>query len=171
MPLIPAERERLIQQYADGPSRLKGALAKVTEEARKWQPAPGEWSVHEVVCHCADSETNAAARIRYVVAEKDPLVLGYDENAWAVRLDYHAHPLDIALATVGAVRANTVALIRRLPDEAWQKEGRHTESGRYTAEDWLRIYAAHLEEHAGQIEKNLAAWQARGAPGTIFRPT
>ena len=169
MPLIPAERERLIQQYADGPSRLKGALAKVPEEARKWQPAPGEWSVHEVVCHCADSETNAAARIRYVVAEKDPLVLGYDENAWAVRFDYHAHPLDTALATVAAVRANTVALIRRLPDEAWQKEGRHTESGRYTAEDWLRIYAAHLEEHAGQIEKTLAAWQARGAPGLTPR--
>jgi hypothetical protein len=117
-----------------------------------------------VVCHCADSETNAAARIRYVVAEKDPLVLGYDENAWAVQFDYHNHPLDAALAVVEAVRANTAALIRRLPDETWAREGRHTESGRYTAEDWLRIYAEHLEEHSRQIENNLAAWQARGAP-------
>jgi hypothetical protein len=103
------------------------------------------------------------------MAEKDPVILGYDENAWAARFDYQSHPLEAALAVVEAVRANTAALIRRLPGEAWTKEGRHTESGRYTAEDWLRIYAAHLEEHAQQIEKNLAAWEGRGAPGVTPR--
>ena len=159
--MTPAERERLIRQYAEGPARLRGALARVPEEARKWRPAPGEWSAHEIVCHCADSETNAAARIRYVVAEKDPVILGYDEKAWAIRFDYHSHPPDAALVVVEAVRANTAELIRRLPEGAWAKEGRHTESGRYTAEDWLRIYAEHLEQHAQQIEKNVAAWQSR----------
>ncbi len=162
----PTERQGLIRQYAEGSTRLRQALAKVPEEARKWRPAPAEWSTHEIVCHCADSETNAAARIRYVVAEKDPVVLGYDENAWAVQFDYHGHPLDTALAMVEAVRANTAAVIRRLPDSAWEREGRHTQSGRYTAEDWLIIYAAHLENHAQQIEKTLAAWQARGARGS-----
>jgi hypothetical protein len=48
-----------------------------------------------------------------------------------------------------------------LPDEAWRKEGRHSESGRYTAEDWLRIYADHLQKPARQIERNLEAWQER----------
>ncbi|MEK7387680.1 MAG: DinB family protein, partial [candidate division NC10 bacterium] len=72
----------------------------------------------------------------------------------------HSHPLEPALATVEAVRANTAALIRRLPDEAWAREGRHTESGRYTAEDWLKIYADHLEGHARQIEKNVELWKA-----------
>lgn len=41
------------------------------------------------------------------------------------------------------------------------KRGRHTESGPYTAEDWLRVYAEHLEAHARQIEANAAAWRAR----------
>lgn len=161
MSLTRSERERLIQQYADGPARLEGALAKVPAGARQWRPAPREWSAHEVVCHCADSETNGAARIRYVVCEPEPVVLGYDESHWAQALDYHGHPLEPALATVRAVRAHTAALIRRLPEEAWAREGRHTESGRYTALDWLRIYADHLETHARQIEANLAAWQAR----------
>ena len=75
--------------------------------------------------------------------------------------DYHNHPLEPALALVAAIRANTSALIRRLPEEAWAREGRHTESGCYTAEDWLRIYAEHLEGHACQIEDNLAAWGAK----------
>lgn len=164
MTLARSERERLIRRYEAGPARLEAALAPVPAEARQWRPAPREWSAHEVVCHCADSETNAAARIRYVVCEPDPLVLGYDESAWAVALDYHGHPIEAALATVRAVRANTAALLWRLPEEAWAREGRHTESGRYTALDWLAIYAEHLEIHAGQIEANVAAWEAAGRP-------
>lgn len=159
-----SERERLIQRYADGPARLEGALARVPAAARTWRPGPGQWSAHEVVCHCADSETNGAARIRYLVCEPAPLVLGYDQETWAVALDYHGHPIEPALATVQAVRANTTALLRRLPEAAWAREGRHTESGRYTAQDWLGIYAEHLEIHARQIESNLAAWEAAGRP-------
>jgi hypothetical protein len=164
MSLTPAEREQLIRRYAEGPARLEAALARVPAAARKWRPAPGEWSAHEVVCHCADSETNAAARIRYLVCEPDPLVLGYDESHWAVALDYHGHPIEAALATVRAVRANTEALLRRLPEAAWARAGRHTESGPYSALDWLAIYAEHLEIHARQIEAALAAWEAGGRP-------
>jgi hypothetical protein len=156
-----AERQRLIEQYAGGPERLQAALAAVPAEAMQWRRAPGEWSAHEVVVHCADSETNAAARIRYLAVEKDPLIVGYDQDAWARALDYHGHPLGTALDTVRAVRANTAALLRRLPEEAWRHEGRHTESGRYTAEDWLVIYAEHLEVHARQITDNVGAWRAR----------
>ena len=164
MSLTRSERERLIQQYADGPTRLEGAWAAVPAAARQWRPAPGEWSAHEVVCHCADSETNGAARIRYLVCEPEPIVLGYAESVWAVELDYHGHPSEPALATVRAVRAHTTALIRRLPETAWQREARHTDSGRYTAQDWLTIYADHLEVHARQIEANVTAWRATPAP-------
>lgn len=160
-----AERESLIRRYAEGAERLRGALAKVPEEARQWRPAPGRWSVHEIVCHCADSETNAALRIRFLMAEKDPLIVGYDQDEWAARFDYHAHPVAAAISAVEAVRANTVPLLRRLPDASWAKVGRHTESGTYSAEDWLRIYAEHLEKHSRQIEKNLELWQARPVAG------
>lgn len=166
MGLSRAERETLIDRYAEGPARLKAALATVPAEALEWRPEAWEWSAHEVVVHCADSETNAAARIRYLAAEADPVILGYDEAEWARRFDYHQHPLEPALALVGAVRANTVALIRRMREEAWQRVGRHSESGRYSAEDWLTIYAEHLEGHACQIESNVAAWRAAGGRAT-----
>lgn len=161
MSLSHEERERLIRQYAGGPARLTAAWAAVPADALQWRPQPGEWSAHEVVVHCADSETNAAARIRFLTAEADPVIQGYDEAEWARRFDYHGHPVEPALALVKAVRANTVALLRRLPEEAWQRVGHHTESGRYAAEDWLGIYAEHLEGHARQIEANVAAWRGR----------
>jgi hypothetical protein len=162
MPLTKDEREDRIRRYEQGPARLRAALAKVPAEAMKWRPGKGKWSVHEVVCHCGDSEANGALRIRYLLAEKDPLIVGYDQARWAEVFDYHDAPIEPALATVEAVRANTGALLKRLPEKAWSASGRHTESGSYTAEDWLGIYSEHLEKHSGQIERNLAAWQATG---------
>ena len=161
MAMTAAERNELIEIYAAGPERLREAFSKVPAEARQWRPGPGKWSAHEVVVHCADSETNASLRIRYLAAEKEPLIVGYDQEQWARTFDYHQHPAEAALATVFAVRGNTVPLLRRLPDAAWTREGKHTESGRYTGEDWLKTYAAHVENHSRQIERNLEAWRSR----------
>ena len=65
------------------------------------------------------------------------------------------------IGAVEAVRANTLPLLRRMTDRDWKKTGRHTESGRYATEDWLAIYAEHLEKHSRQIERNLAEWKSR----------
>src|SRR3972149_1829955 len=76
-----------------GAAALRAARAAVPAEALRWRPAPGEWSAHEIVCHCADSETSAYARIRLLLTEPEPPIHGYDQDAWARTLDYHAHPL------------------------------------------------------------------------------
>jgi hypothetical protein len=161
VPLSSQDRAALIERYAQGPALLKAALAKMPREAVPWKPAPNRWSAHEIVVHCADSESNAALRIRYLLAEERPVIQGYDQDRWALQLHYRDHPADVALSTVEAVRAHTTPLLRRMTDEQWRRVGEHTESGRYAAEDWLRIYAEHLEKHSGQIERNLAAWNAR----------
>jgi hypothetical protein len=158
--LTPQERTALIDRYADGPRLLREALGRVPEAALAWKPAPEKWSVHEVIVHCADSETNAAMRIRYLLAEREPLIVGYDQDEWARVLEYATQPLEPSLAAVDAVRARTVPLLRQLPDAAWQRAGKHTESGHFTAERWLQVYAEHLEVHARQIDRNLAAWTA-----------
>jgi hypothetical protein len=160
MPQSEKDREDLIRRYAEGPSRLEAALSSVPKDALQWRPGPERWTVHEVVCHCADSETAAATRIRFLVAEENPLILGYDQARWAKLLDYHSMPLETALATVRAVRAHTTNLLRRMPPEWWSRAGRHTESGPYSAERWLETYAEHLEKHSRQIARNLEAWRA-----------
>jgi hypothetical protein len=157
------QRGALIEQYGDGVRALRAALATVPAEAMQWRPAPGAWSVHEIVCHCADSETNSASRIRYLAGEKDLSLDNYDQDRWAIAFDYHAHPVDAALAAVAAVRANTLPLIQRLPAEAWDRVHHHKTKGAYTATDWLRTYAVHLHEHAQQVTGNVAAWRARQA--------
>ncbi len=162
--MSPAERAALMDRYDGGVALLKAALGEVPAEARQWRPAPDKWTVHEVVCHCADSETNSAMRIRYLVGEPSPTIVGYDQDGWARVFDYHRQSLDLALAQLDAVRRWTGAFIRTLPDSAWSRSGRHTEvpDQPYTAESWLMIYAEHLEIHARQIRRNLEAYHASG---------
>jgi DinB family protein len=158
-----SERRALIERYAGGPLRLKEAIAAIPEEARKWRPAPGKWTAHEIVCHCADSETVAAMRIRFVLLEPDPLVVAYDQDQWTRELRYEDTPLDPALSVVESVRTHTANMLRLLPPEAWNRTARHSESGSYGAETWLSIYAEHVHKHAAQIDRNLAAWRERRA--------
>ena len=159
-----AQREVLIQTYGDGPAKLQAAVAEAPEAMRKWRPEAGEFSVHEVGVHCADSETNSHGRIRYLVAEDNATIIGYDPDGWARKFAYHDLPLEAALLTVEAVRANTVPILRRMSEEDWASAGTHTESGAYTAEDWLRTYAAHLEQHTLQVQSVVAAWESAGRP-------
>lgn len=162
MPLTNAERQAFLARYAAGPAQLRAAWNAVPAQARQWRPAPDKWSAHEVVVHCADSESHSHSRIRLLLADPAPLIVGYDENAWARTFDYHAHDPELALRTVDAVRANTEACLRRLPDSAFGKTGRHTQSGVYTDADWFLTYAEHLKIHARQIWRNIEAWNARG---------
>ncbi len=157
------ERADLIKRYGGGVALLKEALAEVPPKAMRWKPAPDKWSVHEVVVHCADSETNAAMRIRYLVGEDNPVIHGYDQDRWVQACDYASQSVDLALAQVAAVRAWTHKFIATLPDAAWARAGTHTEmpGESYTALKWLEIYAEHLEIHARQIRRNVAAWKAR----------
>lgn len=160
MALTSIERENLIQRYETGPTVLGAALAAVPDDAIFFRPAPDAWSVHEIILHCADSETMAASRIRLVATQDRATIVAYDEADWAIRLDYHALPMPPALSAIAAVRANTAILIRTLPDDAWDRAGHHTAAGPYSAEDWLHSYAVHLHDHADQIAANVAAWNA-----------
>ena len=160
--MTPDEHAKLIRQYADGPAVLRAALSRVPSEATKWRPAPTKWSVHEILCHCADSEMVAALRIRYLVAESAPHILAYDQDVWARTFDYHGLGADLAMTLVEGVRQWTVSLLERLTAEQWLREGTHSERGRYTVEEWLALYAGHMHTHARQIDRNLAAWQGSG---------
>ena len=119
MALSATERGAFLDRYEAGPALLRQAWLELPPEARDWRPGEGRWSAHEVVVHCADSEAYAAIRIRLLLAEPEPLIVGYDENAWARTFDYAAADPQLCLGLVEALRAHTAATLRRLPEGAW----------------------------------------------------
>jgi hypothetical protein len=119
------------------------------------RPAPdGGWTARQVAHHVAESEANAFIRLRRLVAEDIPAIVGYDEELYA-RRNHYDRPIGSALAVVDAVRASSLELLESLTAEEWQRGGTHSESGSYTIDDWLRIYASHPYDHAEQVREVL----------------
>jgi hypothetical protein len=144
------ERKKLIAQYRDGYAAVAEALLKITPDELDAKPRPGHWSAREIVHHLADSEMTSAVRIRRLLAEDRPLIQGYDQDEYARRLRYD-RPHETSLELFKYVRLATAELLERLEEADWLREGTHSESGRYTAETWLKIYAEHAHKHARQI--------------------
>lgn len=147
------ERQALIEQYKAGYEEVARSLEGFDDETLSARPIPGKWSAREVVQHLADSEMNSAVRLRKLLTEDDPQIQGYDQEHYAATLGYNERPIEPALDALRGARATTGQLLDRMSDADWSRAGTHSESGRYTAEDWLRIYAAHAHNHAAQIRR------------------
>ena len=150
------ERKILVEQYRRGYEAVAKALLKVTAEELDARPAPGKWSVREIVHHLADSEMIAAARLRYLLGQDRPTIHGYDQDEFARRL-YYDRPHEVSLDLFRLVRESTTEILDRLTPAEWIREGTHTEVGPYGVEGWLKTYAGHADKHATQIRA------ARGA--------
>jgi len=147
-----AERAALIERYLSGPAAVFAALEGAGDEEPDRSTSDG-WTARQIVHHLADSETNSYIRIRQLLAEESPTITGYDEELWAAQLHYE-RPIDASLAVFAAVRNSSAELLACVRDEDWARAGTHTQSGPYTLEDWLRIYAAHAHDHADQIRRS-----------------
>ncbi|MGH9942258.1 MAG: DinB family protein [Pyrinomonadaceae bacterium] len=151
--MTPEERHQLIAQYEAGYDEVSRSLAGFNSEHLTARPLAGQWSACEIVQHLADSEMTSALRLRRLLAEERPVIHGYDQDGYATRLSYNARDLAPALEAFRGARATTAQILATMAEDDWQREGWHTEHGRYTPEDWLRIYAAHAHNHAAQITR------------------
>ena len=155
------ERNEKLELYGRGYDLLKAALAQVPAEAMLFKPEPKEWSVHEVIIHIADSETNAALRARKLIVEPGGTLMGYDQDKWAVELNYHEHDLEDALEATRIARKTTYRLLKTVSEEIFNTHWiKHPEmEGQYTFDNWIDIYSRHLPGLIEQIQNNVALWK------------
>ena len=151
-----AARRTLIEKYREGYRVVSDALRGISEQELDARPAPDKWSAREIVHHLADSEMTSAIRLRRLIAEERPVIQGYDQDEFARRLAYD-RPVQASLDAFRAARQTTAEILERLTETDWTREGIHSESGRYTVERWLEIYAIHAYAHAEQIRRARAA--------------
>jgi hypothetical protein len=154
------ERNQKIELYGQGFEMLVHILQDIPREMWKFKPAPNEWSVHEVIIHLADSESNAALRARKLIVEPGGTLMGYDQEQWAVTLDYHGQDLEDALDVLRLARKTTYSLLKQQPDEVFDHIVIHPEYNEpYTFDNWLNIYSAHIPGHIEQIMNNYKIWR------------
>jgi hypothetical protein len=121
------ERNEKIELYGKGYALLMETLKGIPREMWKFKPEPKEWSVHEVLIHLADSESNGALRARKLIVEPGGTLMGYDQDKWAIELDYHDQNYEDTLEIVRLVRKTTYELLKKQPDEVFDHWVKHPE--------------------------------------------
>jgi uncharacterized damage-inducible protein DinB len=151
----------LIDAYLAGPRTLRQAVAGLSREQLLARPVPGKWSTLEVVCHLADFDPILADRMKRVIAEDSPQLLGADEKRFATALAYHQRDLEEELAILEHTRSQLARILRTLPAEALQRVGVHNERGPLTLERLLTTATNHIPHHVQFIAEKR---QALGLP-------
>ena len=156
-----SELEELLERYRRGPELIAAVLTGAAGSEVDFQPAPGKWSIRQIVAHVSDSEIVGTFRFRRIIAEDNPALEAFDQDAWTARLDYSRRKPSQSLETFRRIRQENYELLRGIPPEAFERTGNHTERGSITLLDLLKVLAAHPESHAQQIARVRDEFKAR----------
>jgi hypothetical protein len=157
--------EKLLADFAAGYERIKKALDETPKAAWDFRPSPNAWTVREIIHHMPDSEASGYVRCRKIIAQSGVSVDVYDQDAWATGLKYASRDLGLSLELFRLMRLYTVDLLRTVELNAWTEHFViHPDHGKLTLSHWLELYAVHADKHAGQIRRNVEAWEKAGRP-------
>ncbi len=164
MPETPQQYKKRIFVYIGKQSPLKilrgteKRLARLKRDPRKLikrRPAPGKWSIGEIVAHLADVELVIGYRIRMMLSANRTPIQAIDQDKWAKSGGYGKRDVRRTIEAFGALRKNNLALLQSIPKKKWSNYGLHAERGRESIAHTVRLYAGHDLNHLKQVESIL----------------
>ncbi len=153
-----SELAELLERFRRGPEYIAVAITGAAGSEVDFAPE-GKWSVRQIVAHVADAEIVSAMRFRQVIAEDNPALPVYDQDAWAARLDYAKKKPSQSLDLFRRIRSDNYDLLKELPPEAFDRFGTHSKMGQLTLRKLLEMYTDHAEAHARQLKEIRAAFK------------
>ena len=121
------------------------------------RPEPAEWSALECIAHMVDAEIVMSARYRWVLAQDEPPLIGYDQDQWVDGLHGDESDTDGLIDLFAALRLANVTLWRRTPTDRRQRLGIHAERGPESYDLAFRMIAGHDRFHLAQARRALEA--------------
>ncbi len=150
-------KSALINRFEAGGPMLRRAIDGISSTHMEARPGPGEWSIKEVVIHLADSDAIAIDRMKRVIAEDDPAFFAANESAYIHALYSHEQCIEDALTLFEVGRRQFCRVLQRLPENAFDRSGRHDVDGEVTLAQLLETYTQHLLHHLQFIQQKLNA--------------
>jgi len=149
--------QEMLREYRAGSALLRAAICDLTEAQLDARPVAGKWSTRQVVCHIADFESIYADRMKRVLVEDQPTLLGGDPDAFALGLAYDQRDVAEELDLIYLVRKQMARILDTLDPEDFQRQGIHTKAGPLTLEVLLQRITGHIPHHVRFIEEKKAA--------------
>ena len=135
------------------PGAAARAIASLTPEKVRTPEMPGKWSVAQVLRHLADTDVVWGWRMRLILAQDRPPITGFDQDAWAERLDYANADPNESLEVFAILRRDNLRLIERATPQDLKRVGVHAERGEESVGHMIRLYAGHDLLHLQQLAR------------------
>ena len=139
------------------PNKLGRLIGRASAGKLRKKPAPGKWSVAEIITHLADCEVVTGWRMRQILGAPGTPLQPFDQDSWAAALHYEKRDARKSLAQFRAAREGNLELLKSLTPEQWKQHGLHGERGPETIERIVGMMAGHDLNHLGQVERIVAA--------------
>jgi hypothetical protein len=148
------ERARHLETLVATPAALKEAMRGVPRKLLLFTPAPGKWSILEILCHMRDMEREAyLERYTRILAEPEPQLPNLNGDAFAIERDYRGQKAGDVLRDWTRLRRESLRLLRKAKPEQWRRAGIHETAGRLTIDDLLVRHAVGNDAaHLAQID-------------------
>lgn len=137
---------------AKAPDALAALVEGLSAEHLEHRPAPGKWSIREIVAHLADDELVGAYRIRLILSAPGTAIQAFDQDVWARTGRYSTSDIADSLALYRTLRLANLKLLQSLTAEEWDMFGVHAERGVESVRDIAMYFAGHDINHFRQIE-------------------
>lgn len=151
--LEPATAPRAVREQAAG---FVAAVTGVPASARDQRPDPRTWSVNGYAAHVAHVLERLTARMRLLLAEDSPQIVGYDEDAEARRGRFDEVPAQQSAGAVTQHAADAVTVLDQVAadpdaDRLWQRRGTHLEQGELALWQVACDIVHELHHHAADV--------------------
>ncbi|MEO8055476.1 MAG: DinB family protein [Acidobacteriota bacterium] len=141
-----------VAAMAEAPDLLRRLVRGLSEKQLATKPAPGKWSIREIVAHLADNEVILGSRYRFIAAMDRPPLPGFDQDAFVANLGVGKAATGDLLDDFAMARAVNIGLLERVGDAAWERVGIHAERGEESLGRLVTMYAGHDRIHLMQVE-------------------
>jgi hypothetical protein len=157
---LPANRDPL-EVLAQTASILADIVGKHSAAVLRNRPFDGKWTPNEIIGHLTDSEWVYGYRLRLILCENDPAILGTNQDLWVAALRHNEREPSELVEVFRTMRLFNLALWRRTSPEDLKRTGQHNERGPESLDVMLRLLAGHDLSHLDQITRYIQAVQPR----------
>jgi hypothetical protein len=144
------------------PQKLARLIKGLDKKRLTKPPAPGKWSIAEILAHLADTELVAGWRMRLILGQNGTPIQAFDQDVWASTFNYRRCDPKASLQTFKVLRENNLALLKLVSRDLWENYGMHQERGKESVAYMVRMFAGHDLNHLRQVEQ--IASQSRQRP-------
>jgi hypothetical protein len=127
------ERDANLEILRGTEAKLKAVLKEIPRAVVTWTPAPGKWSILEIVGHLRDMEKDAyLARYQRILSEEIPSLPDADGDKLSLENEYRSQKLSGLLREWSRLRRDSLRLLKKVRAADWNRAGIHETAGRLT---------------------------------------